>query len=236
MAQVQQQAMELPFFTEDGSAVIDAPRHLLTALRRSAVSTDQRKRLVLLSGPPSIYRLGLCAAVDRALAGEPVLYLAGANVFDPFLVGRLARASRVAPAHVLQQIHVSRAFTCHQMVRLVTDCLPSALRTYDARFVILAGPLDTLYDQSVPEPEAIRLFRAMTEALQGLADQATQVLCVSPLAPPESGGRSRFVAALRAQARRVIDLCEAEDGLWLQEEGGPEPRRWMIPRPLWNRL
>ena len=236
MAQVQQQAMDLPLYTDDGSAVIEAPRHLLAALRRSAVSTDQPKGLVLLSGPSSVYRLGLCAAVDRALAGEPVLYLAGANVFDPFLVGRLARASRVAPAQVLQQIHVSRAFTCHQMVGLVTDCLPSALRTYDARFVILAGPLDILYDQSVPEPEATRLFRAMTEALQHMAEQGIQLLCVTPLAPSESGGRSRFVAALRAQARRVIDLCEAEDGLWLQEEGGAEPKRWMIPRPLWNRL
>lgn len=236
MAQVQQQAMELPVYTDDGSAIIEAPRHLLAALKRSAVSADQLKGLVLLSGSPSVYRLGLCAAVERALAGEPVLYLAGANVFDPFLVGRLARASRVAPAHVLQQIHVSRAFTCHQMVRLVTDCLPSALRTYDARFVILAGPLDTLYDQSVSESEATRLFRAMTEALQHMAEQGIQLLCVTPLAPSESGGRSRFVAALRAQARRAIDLCEAEDGLWLQERGGPEPRRWMIPRPLWNRL
>jgi hypothetical protein len=236
MAQVQQQGIEFPSRTENGGVVIDAPRHLLAALRRSAVSTDQRKGMVLLSGPPSVYRLGLCAAVDRALAGEPVLYLAGANVFDPFLVGRLARANQVAPAQVLQQIHVSRAFTCHQMVRLVTDCLPSALRTYEARFVILAGPLDTLYDQSVPEPEAMRLFRAMTEALQHMAELAVQVLCVTPLAPSESGGRSRFVAALRTQACRVIDLCEAEDGLWLQEEGGPEPRRWIIPRPLWNRL
>ncbi|MBI3356853.1 MAG: hypothetical protein HY038_08800 [Nitrospirae bacterium] len=210
MALVQQQAIEFPFRTEDGGEIIDAPCHLLAALRRSTVSTDHPKGLVLLSGPSSVYRLGLCAAVDRALAGEPVLYLAGANVFDPFLVGRLARASRVAPAHVL--------------------------RTYDARFVILAGPLDTLYDQSVPEAEVMRLFRAMTEALQHMIEQAVQVLCVTPLAPPESGGRSRFVAALRAQARRAIDLCEAEDGLWLQEEGGPEPKRWMIPRLLWNRL
>ncbi len=236
MAQVRQQAMELPFRTEGGDAIIGAPRHLLAVLRRNAASHDRPKGLVLLSGPSSVYRLGLCAAVDRALAGEPVLYLAGANVFDPFLVGRLARASRVAPAHVLQQIHVSRAFTCHQMVRLVTDCLPSALRTYEARFVILAGPFDTLYDQSVPESETTRLFRTMTEALRNMADQDVHVLVVSPLAPPESGGRSRFVAALRAQARRTIDLCEAEDGLWLQEEGGPEPRRWMIPRLLWNRL
>jgi hypothetical protein len=101
MALIQQQAIEFPFRTEDGGAVINAPRHLLAELRRSAVSTDQPKGLVLLSGPPSVYRLGLCATVDRALAGEPVLYLAGANVFDPFLVGRLARASRATPAHVL---------------------------------------------------------------------------------------------------------------------------------------
>lgn len=236
MALVQQQAIEFPFRTDAGGEIIDAPRRLLAALRRSAVSTDRPKGLVLLSGPPSVYRLGLCAAVDRALAGEPVLYLAGANVFDPFLVGRLARASRVKPAHVLQQIHVSRAFTCHQMVRLVTDCLPSALRAYDARFVILAGPLDTLYDQSVPEAEAMRLFRAMTEALRDMAGHGVQVLCVTPLAPPESGGRSRFVETLRAQACWAIDLREVEDGLWLYEEGGSEPRRWMIPRRLWNRL
>jgi hypothetical protein len=236
MELVQQQAIEFPFRTEDGGAVINAPRHLLAELRRSAVSTDQLKGLVLLSGPSSVYRLGLCAAVDRALAGEPVLYLAGANVFDPFLVGRLARASRMAPAHVLQQIHVSRAFTCHQMVRLVTDCLPSTLRSYDARCVILVGPLDTLYDQSVPESQAMRLFRAMTETLQDLANQGVQVFCVSLLAPPESGGRSRFMATLRAQARRTIDLREAEDGLWLHEEGGTEPSHWMIPRLFWNRL
>ncbi|HSF66911.1 MAG TPA: hypothetical protein VLA67_05715 [Nitrospiraceae bacterium] len=236
MVQARQQAMELPFRTEEGGEIIDAPRHLLAALRRSAVSTERLKGMVLLSGPSSVYRLGLCAAVDRALAGEPVLYIAGANVFDPFLVGRLARASRVAPAHVLQQIHVSRVFTCHQMVRLVTDCLLSALRIYEARFVILAGLLDTLYDQSVPEPEATRLFRTMTEALRNMAEQDVHVLVVSPLAPPESGGRSRFVSALRAQARRAIDLCEAEDRLWLQEEGGSEPKRWMIPRLFWDRL
>ena len=47
MALVQQQAIEFPFRTENGGAVIDAPRHLLAALRRSAVSTDQPKGLVL---------------------------------------------------------------------------------------------------------------------------------------------------------------------------------------------
>lgn len=236
MALVAQQTIDFPSRTEDGGVVINTPRHVLAALRRSALPGEPPKGLVLLYGHPAVYRLGLCAAVDRALAGETVLYLAGANVFDPFLVGRLARASRVAPTRVLQQIHVSRTFTCHQMVRLITDCLPSALSTYDARYVILSGPLETLYDQSVPEHEVVRLFRTMMEALHHIADHDAQVLCVSPLPPPESAGRSRFVATLRAQACRAIDVREAEDGVWLHEQRGPESKRWGIPRPLWERL
>jgi hypothetical protein len=236
MATVAQQLIEFPSRSENGAPFIGTPSHLLAALRRSALPSGPPKGLVLLSGHAAVYRLGLCAAVDRALAGEPVLYLAGANVFDPFLVGRLAKASRVAPARVLQQIHVSRAFTCHQMVRLVTDCLPSALNTYDARFVILSGPLDTLYDQSVPEQEAMRLFRTMLTSLQCLAQEDVQVLCVSPLPPVVSETRRGFLAALRAQAHRAIEVREAEDGLWLDERGGAEARRWNIPRTLWNRL
>lgn len=236
MATVAQQLIEFPSRTESGAPVISMPSHILAALRRSAMPSAPPTGLILLSGHAAVYRLGLCAAVDRALAGEAVLYLAGANIFDPFLVGRLARASRVAPNRVLQQIHVSRAFTCHQMVRLVTDCLASAVQTYDARWVILSGPLETLYDQSVPEHEATRLFRTMLTSLQHLAQQDVQVLCVSPLPAVASDTRRGFLAALRAYAHRAIDVREAEDGVWLHEEGGVEPTRWMIPRLVWNRL
>jgi hypothetical protein len=37
MPLVQQQAIEFPFRTEDGGAVIDAPRHLLAALLTGAI-------------------------------------------------------------------------------------------------------------------------------------------------------------------------------------------------------
>jgi hypothetical protein len=68
MALIQQQTMEFPFRTDDGGVVIDAPRRLLAALRRSAVSTDQPKGLVLLSGPSSVYRLG---SVRQSIAHWP---------------------------------------------------------------------------------------------------------------------------------------------------------------------
>ncbi|HSN04590.1 MAG TPA: hypothetical protein VLS44_06370 [Nitrospira sp.] len=236
MATARQPLLNFPSQTHQGAPVIGTSSHLLAALRKSALSTDPPNGLVVLSGHPAVYRLGTCAAVDRALAGEPVLYLAGANVFDPFLVGRLAKAARVAPARVLQQIHVSRAFTCHQMVRLVTDCLPSALRTYDARVVVLSGPLETLYDQSVPEQETLRLFRTMLAALQRLVQDNVQLVCVSPLPVMAPASRRGFLPALRAQAHRAIDVHEGEDGIWLDERSGAGTRRWNIPRAVWTRL
>jgi hypothetical protein len=236
MATVTQQCIDFPAPADCRNTVISAPQHILAALRQSAMPDAPPAGLIMLSGHAAVYRLGLCAAVDRALSGETVLYLAGANMFDPFLVGRLARAGRVAPRRVLQQIHVSRAFTCHQMVRLIVDCLASAVHTYDARRVILSGPLETLYDESVPEHEAARLFRTMLASLQRLARQDIQVLCVSPLPMVASSVRRGFLTALRAQARRAIDVRETEDGVWLHEQEATESKQWKIPRLVWSRL
>ena len=122
------------------------------------------------------------------------------------------------------------------MVRLVTDCLPSALRTYDARVVILSGPLETLYDQSVPEQEALRLFRAMLAALHHLVEDGVQLVCVSPLPVMAPASRRGLLPALRAQAHRVIEVRESEDGIWLDERSGAGTRRWSIPRSVWTRL
>jgi hypothetical protein len=236
MATVTQQHLTFPARAQHSDTTVSRPRDVLAMLRQSTLPDVPSTGLIVLSGHTAVYRLGLCAAVDRALAGETILYLAGANIFDPFLVGRLARASRVAPSRVLQQIHVSRAFTCHQMVRLVTDCLSSAIQRYTARWVILSGPLETLYDESVPDQEAARLFRMMLPALQHLTQQDVQILCVSPRPTMVSDVRRGFLATLHAHARRAIDVRETHEGVWLHEQGTAESTCWKIPHPVWNRL
>jgi hypothetical protein len=236
MAPVTQPHLAFPAKTQQGTTTVSKPRDVLAMLRHSTLPGAPPTGLIVLSGHAAVYRLGLCAATDRALAGETVLYLAGANVFDPFLIGRLARANRVAPSRVLQRIHVSRAFTCHQMARLVTDCLASAIERYGARWVILSGPLETLYDESVPDQEAMRLFHTMRLTLQRLAQQDVQILCVSPLPAMASRTRHGFLAALRAHADRSIDVREADDGIWLREQEAAGSPCWTIPRAVWSRL
>lgn len=191
----------------------------------------QSDGLVVLHGHPAVLQLGLCAAVDRSLAGEPLFYLDGANAFDPFLIGRLARAAGSLPRMILPSIQVSRAFTCHQMVQLVTERLGPALRAARSSAVILSGPLETFYDETVPAAEAVRLAQVLFASLRLLAGQGCRVLCLCP--PPALPRRGHLLEALRRKADRVIEAVEGQEGLLLREWRAGVLSTWHIPREAW---
>jgi hypothetical protein len=207
-----------------GSYEVSQDRFL--ALRHARVPFHPNDRLLLLYGHPLVFRVGLYAATERVLAGEPVLYLDGANTFDPFVVGRLARAHHKHPRKILTMIHVARAFTCHQMARLVSDCLASALDRYQARLAVLSGLLDTFYDGAVPEQEAWRLFSRMMEAISRLTWQGYTLLCLCPPAPVPTRTSRRCLERLRRQADRVIRVVENQGLVRLEEEGDEPGRSW----------
>ncbi len=210
----------------------DTIRDWFLALRHARVPVHPDDRLLLLYGHPLVFRLGLFAATERVLAGEPVLYLDGANTFDPFVIGRLARVHRQQPRKVLSMIHVARAFTCHQMERLVSDCLVSALDRYQARIAILSGLFDTFYDQTVPEQEALRLFGRMMEAVKRLTQQGYTLLCLCPPAPVLTRTSRRCLDQLRGQADRVIRVHENQGVVKLEEEGSQAGQSWEVARSV----
>ena len=210
----------------------DAVRDWFLALRHAQVPFHPDDRLLLLYGHPLVFRLGLYAATERVLAGESVLYLDGANTFDPFVIGRLARAHRQQPRKVLTMIHVARAFTCHQMERLVSDCLAAALDRYQARIAILSGLFDTFYDQAVPEQEALRLFGRMMEGVKHLTHQGYTLLCLCPPAPILTRTSRRCLDQLRGQADRVIRVHEEQGLVKLEEEGRQAGQTWEVARSV----
>lgn len=213
------------------------PYPLFAVVRHGPLHLQQADGLVLLHGHDAVLRLGLYAAADRALTGESVLYLDGANAFDPFVISRLARLSHVLPRTLLTSIHLSRAFTCHQMTRLVTDNLPTALRTARARTVIASGPFETFYDQSVPAVERARLAQALITALRTLARRGCRILCLCPPPPIQQDGvEALLLPHLRAQADRVIAVTDTGDSLALREEHLRSAKSWHIPRASWGNL
>lgn len=218
--------LRLPPVREEAESVPSpVPMHRL--VRQGPWRLTQGDGLVLLHGHPAVLQLGLCAAVDRGLSGEPLFYLDGANAFGPFLIGRLARAAGSRPCNVLPSIQVSRALTCHQMVQLVTERLGPALRAARRSSVILSGPLETFYDETVPAAEAVRLAQVLFTSLRLLAGQGCRVLCLCP--PPSLPRRGHLLEALRRKADRVIEAVEGPEGLLLRERHAGVLSSWCIP-------
>lgn len=203
------------------------PIPLRALVRQGPWRLTQHDGLVVLHGHPAVLRLGLCAAVDRGLAGEPVVYVDGANSFDPFAIGRLARDAGAQPRAVLSSIRVSRALTCHQMVQLVTERLGPALRAARGSSVILSGPLEPFYDETVPAAEAVRLAQVLFASLRLLTGQGGRVLCLCP--PPSLQRRAHLLEALRRRADRVIEAVEGGEGLLLRERRAGVLSAWCIP-------
>ena len=202
----------------------------ILAFRHARVPFHPNDRLLLLYGHQLVFRLGLYAVMERVLAGDPVLYLDGANTFDPFVIGRLARAHRQQPRKILSRIHVARAFTCHQMERLLSDCLSAAFDRYQARIAVLSGLFNTFYDEAVPEQEALRLFGRMMEAITRLTQQGFTLLCLCPPAPILTRTSRRCLDQLRRQADWVLRVHEERGLVKLEEEGSSAGQSWEVPR------
>lgn len=221
------QPLRLPSMRDTVESPVPSPIPLHRLVHQGPWRLTQSDGLVLLHGHPAVLQLGLCAAVDRSLAGEPLFYLDGANSFDPFLIGSLTRAAGPLPHAILPSIHVSRAFTCRQMVQLVTERLGPALRDARASAIILSGPLETFYDEAVPAAKAVRLAQVLFASLRLLAGQGCRILCLCP--PPLLPRRGHLLEALRRKADRVVDAVEDHEGLLLRERRAGVLSSWRIP-------
>ncbi|HZE20597.1 MAG TPA: hypothetical protein VE082_00960, partial [Desulfobaccales bacterium] len=83
-------------------------------------------RGVLLWGE-HLRSLAAGAAAWGVARGAPVLVVDAANRFDPYQLVREAAAARLSPRETLARVQVARAFTSHQLVRLLKETFPASL-------------------------------------------------------------------------------------------------------------
>ena len=122
-----------------------------------------------------------------AASGMKPIFVDGANGFDPYIVSRFARRHSLAPAHLLKEIVVARAFTCYQLFTLVRERLETMIRLHHNPLAILLGPITTLLDEDVPEREVNLLLRGMLEKLDEFNPKGLPFLLMQP--PIPSGSR-----------------------------------------------
>ena len=134
--------------------------------------------------------------------------LDGGNRFDVYrcnlAVGHALGGQTAALPSVLERIHLSRAFTCYQLVALMKETPTQQVPT------LVLDLLATFYDENVSTTESLRLLRICLAHLQRLNRLAPVAISVRP-GPPES----------RPELLDV--LLEAAGQVWTLEPNLPKP-------------
>lgn len=131
--------------------------------------------------------------------------LDGGNRFNAYKVALALRQHTIEVGAVLEQIHVARAFTCYQVVTLLTQT-PAIPRP-----TLVLDMLATFRDESVSLEERRRLLRNCLDQLRRLARGAPLLVSAIP-----QGAQSDEL---------LVMLEEAADQIW--RFGSPAP-----PLPL----
>jgi hypothetical protein len=161
------------------------------------------------------------------LRGETVLVLDAANSFNPHRLASLARrrgpstpagmnAASLAKAY-LEQVRLSRAFTCFQLAELI-ERTPAAARRYGTRRVVLTGVPDIFDDEELSDSEARAVFRRALARLRGWKPPVLTTLVFSDQAAQRRGLRTQLERELFRQADGVYRLEESAAGLWLRAQ------------------
>ena len=95
--------------------------------------------------------------------GARVLVVDAANAFDPYQLVREARGRGISRAAALSRVRVARAFTSHQLVRLLKEEIQGELEPLS--LVLVLGPVSLFYDEQIPLAERRRLFTNMVDIL-----------------------------------------------------------------------
>jgi hypothetical protein len=142
-------------------------------------------RAALLWGEP-LRPLAATAVAWGVARGAPVFVVDAANRFDPYQLVREARTRGLEYKKALSLVRVARAFTSHQLVRLLQEELARELTS--GGLALLLGPVSLFYDEQVPLKERRRLFQEMVDTLTALKTRAP-ILLLQPLLPRAATNR-----------------------------------------------
>ncbi|MBI3404520.1 MAG: hypothetical protein HY046_03575 [Acidobacteria bacterium] len=160
--------------------------------------------LTVLYGSPKIGKLSHYFLPGMLRAGNQVLYLDGANRFDPLLIARLARHRGLEPSEFNRHIRVARAFTCFQLTELLRR-VPRVLEKFPAALLVVTGLPDLYFDEDIRDREACVAFERALENLRHLTQERLSVGVFSDAASLRTP-RRLFFRELLAQAHLVLRI------------------------------
>lgn len=180
----------------------------IPALSLSLFGCEREGGLSLLYGHPQVNSLAQRLLARPLSQGYGVTVLDAGNLFDPYLISRMAQGMGREPREFLSKILISRSFTCHQTHALVAKV--ASLHPHLSRIILVLGCLTTFYDEEISLGERATLFKKTLALLRETSQRGAGVFVTSVDSPADL--RCGFAKLLAHTVDRAARLDLRQDG------------------------
>mgnify|MGYP005844285215 CR=1 FL=1 len=142
--------------------------------------------------------------------GSSTVFIDGANTFRLHQTARLARLHRLNPEKVLERIFISRAFTAYQMTTLIMQKLEEAVKTCNAKLVVVSDVAAMFLDKDAHDEEAKRVYSQLVTHLSNFAREHQIIVVATYLPHPDSQRNRDLQARTCGKANVVIALKQTK--------------------------
>jgi hypothetical protein len=172
-----------------------------------------------------------------AIAGDPrgcIVFIDGGNSFNPYHITRYSRLFSIDEREVMENIQLSRAFTCHQMSALLGDRLESAVERFSAETVVISEPASLYVERAAEEDVLEELSSAHRRLLRVTYSRGLTTLLVHSSRIPRllEGGALEEGRRQRAARYSEMMLSGLSDSIYRLEEGAGELSVTRVKHPL----
>ncbi len=195
---------------------VETRRTLTTSvptLDRLLGSFEAGKVTLIDSGSDFVFHLTTLLCVRAVMEGEAVVFVDGGNSVDPHGMVALGKRAGLTRDDILPQVHVARAFTCHQMTALLLDMLDRKVEETDAGLVVLACLPEMYLDEDVDVGETHQLFQRSLRAVRRTVAEREVVGLVTNAGMAKLYRRRSIRRQLYESADRVIRMAHGRNGV-----------------------
>lgn len=125
----------------------------------------------------------LCArAISSFGMSNDVVFIDGGNRFDTYTISQYGMTLGLDSEKIRERIHLSRAFTHHQLALLVREKLPLAMKKHSAKLAMVSDITLLYCDPDVRDKgEAFDIFRESVKFLGSLAEKNNALIMITNL-------------------------------------------------------
>jgi len=157
----------------------------------------------------------LCVNTYRTFHSSTI-YIDGGMCTNPYKIAEYARKMELDQKHILKNVHLSRAFTVHQLTTLVQKMLEPAIKRYQPQTLII-GRLPVLFlDSDIKSDEAQTLLKENLREIKEITKKHNIITVFTNHDKEMISTRRNTRKIIRQNADEIVIMKQREQSTFVQ--------------------